>query len=424
MLTPAENELITRVGRGTPMGLLMRRFWFPIGKSDKLVAGGRPQRVRLLGENFVLFRLGNGRVALLAEACPHRGASLALGRVDDCAIQCIFHGWKIDADGKVLDVPSMGPQRETFGAKVKVRHYPTREAGTLIWAFIGDGEPTQFPDFPFTHLPADQITVLDVPVQCNWLQGVESQLDTSHVGQLHRSSLRELTGDVVPPSFRATERYFMDDTSPRYEVTPAPYGLRAAAIRNAEPGRLFVRVTEFCLPAWTLIPSPDDQDYSLVGQTPVDDTHTIQWFVMFNYDHAIDKTSLGHGLQSMLEYDGTSFTRNARADNLWGQDPALLQAGHWSGLRNVLYEDFAIAESQGPIVDRSYETAVESDEAVLRARRILIQAVRDHQDGKVACGLSGDIDYAHLLGRQTTYPADGPWSDGIALVRACQTTRT
>src|ERR1700737_2571981 len=124
MLTPAENELITRVGKGTPMGELMRQFWFPIYKSEKLPAGGRPQRLRLLGEDFVLFRAADGRVALFAEACPPRGASLALAGGEDCALRCIFHGWKIDVDGKVVDVPSEHSQLEAFGAKVKVRHYP------------------------------------------------------------------------------------------------------------------------------------------------------------------------------------------------------------------------------------------------------------------------------------------------------------
>jgi phthalate 4,5-dioxygenase oxygenase subunit len=421
MLTDAENELITRVGKGTAMGAYMRRFWFPVSKSANLEAGGRPKRVRLLGENFVLFRAADGRVALLAEACPHRGASLALARVEDCAIRCIFHGWKIDVEGNVVDVPSQGPERETYGARVNVRHYPTREAGTLVWAFIGEGEPTKFPDFPFTHLPDDQITILDVPVECNYLQGLEIQLDTSHVGLLHRSTLKDLT-PKVSPSFRQTERYFMGDTSPRYEVVSAPYGLRAIATRHAEPGRLFSRVTEFCVPIWTGIPSPDDQDYSIVAQVPVDDTHTIQYFIMFNFDHAIDRESLGHGLQTMLDYDGPSFSRNARSDNLWEQDPALLEAGHWSGLRNVLYEDFAIAESQGAIADRAYENAVQCDEAIMRGRRVLINAARDHRDGKAACGLGEDIDYAGMFGCQATYPEDGSWADAVAAVRDRRTS--
>ena len=115
MLTQAENELITRVGPGTPMGDLMRRFWFPVYKSVKLRAGGPPKRIRLLAENFVLYRADDGRLALYAEACPHRGASLALARNEGCAIRCIFHGWKIDVEGKVIDVPSEPTERERFG---------------------------------------------------------------------------------------------------------------------------------------------------------------------------------------------------------------------------------------------------------------------------------------------------------------------
>jgi phthalate 4,5-dioxygenase oxygenase subunit len=348
MLTQAENELITRVGKGTPMGELMRRFWFPIFKSERLLPSGRPQRVRLLGENYVLFRAADGRVGLFAEACPHRGASLVLGHVDDCGIRCLFHSWKIDVSGKVVDVPSEPSQREVFGEKVRVRHFPTREAGTLIWAFVGEGEPTQFPDFPFTHVPDSQVTVLDIPVECNWLQGLEVQLDSSHVGLLHKSTITSLTTSPSP-SLRNTNEYFLRDPAPRYETATTPYGLRAVATR-AKPGKLFSRVTEFCMPSWACIPGPEDQDVTIIAQTPVDDTHTIQYFVMFNFTHPIETTGIGHGLQLMLDYDGSSFSKLARPENNWGQSTTMIQNGHWTGMRNVLYEDFAIAESQGPIV--------------------------------------------------------------------------
>ena len=165
-------------------------------------------RVRLLGENYVLFRAADGRVALLAEACPHRGASLLLARVEDCAIRCIFHGWKIDADGKVVDVPSEPSQRDVFGAKVRVRHYPTREAGTLVWAFVGAGEPTQFPDFPFTRVPKGHVSVLEIPVACNWLQAQFSST-CAHVGHLHKSTIKTLNSDT---SLVATNQYFLGDS--------------------------------------------------------------------------------------------------------------------------------------------------------------------------------------------------------------------
>ena len=134
MLSPEENELLTRVGPGTPMGALLRQYWIPALRSERLKAGGAPAGVRLLGENFVAFRASDGRVGFFDEACPHRGASLVLARNEDCALRCLFHGWKIDVTGKVVEIPSEPPeQRERLAAKIRVRHYPVVESGEVVW---------------------------------------------------------------------------------------------------------------------------------------------------------------------------------------------------------------------------------------------------------------------------------------------------
>jgi phthalate 4,5-dioxygenase oxygenase subunit len=417
MLTQAENELLTRVGPGTPMGALLRRFWFPVCTSVNLAPAGAPRRIRLLGERFVLFRADDGRVALFDEGCPHRRASLALARNEGCAIRCIFHGWKIDVEGKVVDVPSEPLDRERFGAKVKVRKFPVREAGGLIFAFVGEGEPPQFPDFPFTHLPLDHVSILEIPVRANWLQGVEGQLDSSHVSILHQSSLNTSFIRQTPATLE-TKEYFLADRAPRYEVEFTDYGLQAAAIRRVGAETLFVRVTEFCLPSWTCIPNPTDDDFLMIGQMPVDDTHTVQWYVMHNPHHPIDREGRAHGFQSMLDYDGESFARVADEANLWTQDRSLIEAGsHWSGLKNILYEDLAIMESQGPIADRTREYLGRSDAAVTRVRRLLLDAVRDAQNGRTVRGLRPGIEYREIYGRQAVYREGEDWRGAIKAVR-------
>jgi len=423
MLTQAENELITRVGPGTPMGALMRRFWHTIYKSAKLRPGSPPKRVRLLGESYVVFRAADGRLGLFDEGCPHRRASLALARNEECGIRCIFHGWKIDVSGVVVDVPSEPSERERFGKKVRVRHFPTREAGGLIWAFVGEGEPTQFPELPFTHVPMEQVTILEIPVNCNWLQGVEGQIDSSHVSNLHSSTLKTASPGIIAPSLQQTQTYFLADRGPKFDVVPTNYGLRAAAIRNVEPGVKWVRVTEYLMPYWTCIPGPDDQDFLMIGQVPNDDTHTTQWYVLHNFFHTIDENSQGHGFQAMLEYDGASFGRVANAENLWTQDRDLIDRGHWSGLKNILHEDIAIAESQGEIADRSREYLGQSDAAITRTRRLLIEAARDQQNGRPTRGLTGDVDYPTIYGRQAAYPSDGNWSAAVDAVRPHEAAR-
>lgn len=417
MLTAAENELMTRVGPGTPMRALLSRYWLPVLKSEELEAGGAPQRVRLFGENYAAFRAHDGRVGLLDEGCPHRRASLLLARNADCALTCLFHGWKIDVGGTVVDAPSEGAARERFATKVKVRHFPTREAGGLIWAFVGEGEPTQFPDFEFLSLPPSHVTILKIPVDCNWVQGVEGLLDSSHVGHLHGSTL-----DTVylrnDGGAALTKKLFMADLSPSYEVQRTEYGLQAAAIRRIGEDQRFVRVSEFAMPSWTFIPQPEDEDCLMMGQVAVDDTHTMQWYIMYNLDHPIDKTGVGHGFQSMLDYDGETFHKNASAQNLWTQDRRRMEEGHLTGFRNILYEDLAIIESMGPIADRTREYLGSADAAITRFRRIVIEAARAQAAGQTPPGLDQLLPYGRIRARQAVYPEAQGWRESIAAAPA------
>jgi len=413
MLTAAENDLITRVGPGTPMGALLSRYWYPVLKSEELEAGGAPRRVRLFGENYAAFRAHDGRIGLLDEGCPHRRASLLLARNGDCALTCIFHGWKIDVTGTVIDAPSEGSARERFAAKVKVRHFPTREAGGLIWAFVGEGEPTQFPAFEFLSLPPEHVTVLKIPVDCNWVQGVEGLIDSSHVGHLHGSTL-----DTVylrnDGGAALTKKLFMADLAPKYDVQRTDYGLQAAAVRTVGDGQRFVRVSEFAMPSWTFIPQPEDEDCLMMAQVPVDDTHTIQWYIMYNFDHPIDKTGVGHGFQSMLDYDGATFHEHASPENLWTQDRTRMAAGHKTGFKNILYEDLAVIESMGPIADRTREYLGSADAALTRFRRILIEAVRACAEGETPRGLDRELPYERIRARQAVYEESRDWRDAIA----------
>jgi nitrite reductase/ring-hydroxylating ferredoxin subunit len=166
------------------MGEMLREYWMPACRSESLVADGAPQRVRLVGENFVAFRATDGGVGFLYEACPHRGASLALGRNEDNGLRCIFHGWKMDVCGKVVDVPAEPAEtRDAFAARLKVGHFPTHEAGGMVWVYLGkQATPPVFPDFEFNNLPASHVCARRGLVHYNWLQGLEAHIDASHVG--------------------------------------------------------------------------------------------------------------------------------------------------------------------------------------------------------------------------------------------------
>ena len=179
MMNQADNELLTRIEPGTPMGAMLREYWVPACRSAKLEVDGAPERVRLFGENFVAFRATGGRVGFMQEACPHRCASLALARNEEGGLRCVFHGWKFSVEGKCVDAPTEPrQQRERFAESVPVRSHPTHEAGGLVWVYMGArATPPRFPDYQFTTLPADQVQPYRGIIRTNWLQGLESLLD-------------------------------------------------------------------------------------------------------------------------------------------------------------------------------------------------------------------------------------------------------
>src|SRR5271156_4040958 len=152
MLTHEQNELLVRVEGDAPMGRLMRRYWIPACLSTQLEADGAPLRVRLLGHDYVAFRATDGRLGFFDERCPHRSASLVLARNEDCGLRCLLHGWKIDVSGQVVDTPNeFGFSRPE---RIKVHHYPTQEAGGMVWVYVGGGEPPAFPNLAFNQVPA------------------------------------------------------------------------------------------------------------------------------------------------------------------------------------------------------------------------------------------------------------------------------
>ena len=269
----------------------------------------------------------------------------------------------------------------------------------------------------------EQVTILEIPVNCNWLQGVEGQIDSSHVSNLHSSTLKTATPGTIAPSMQQTQKYFLADRGPKFDDRADQ--LRSARRRRPQRRRRRAVGARHRVPDAVLDvhPGPEDQDYLMIGQVPNDDTHTTQWYVLHNFTHPIDENSQGHGFQSMLEYDGASFGRIANAENLWTQDRDLIDRGHWSGLKNILHEDIAIAESQGEIADRSREYLGQSDAAITRSRRILIEAVRDQQNGKVPRCLGGDVSYFDLYGRQAAYPADDSWIEAVEKVRPHERVR-
>lgn len=410
MLSKEDNELLTRVGPGTPMGEMMREYWFPVVRSAKLEADGAPERVRLLGENFVAFRATDGRVGFIDEACPHRCASMALGRNEENGLRCIFHGWKVDVEGHVIDCPTEPEaRRERFASLVPTRRYQVREMAGMVWVWIGQREtPPPLPNFEWTALPEDHVQPLRGVLRCNWLQALEATLDSAHVGFLHARDGAG-RGNAVQ---RSESAFMRQNKAPRFEFEVRQYGFREAAIRDLPEDECYTRIREVVLPNYSLIPRfPGDTGVTVIS-VPIDDEAVIQWYVRFSMDGPIDPEAyLAFGTDSG---DPDYFNSDmGDVSNMWHQDRAAMKAGHWSGIvgRQNAYEDFIVQESMGPIVDRSREFLGAADVVISLARRQLLAAVKAHRDQGIVPFLGVQQDVRGLRALSATYAKGEDWKE-------------
>jgi phthalate 4,5-dioxygenase oxygenase subunit len=385
MLTREDNERLTRVEGDAPMGQMMRQhYWLPFALSLQLPAGEAPVPVRLLGENYVAFRGDDGRVGFLDELCPHRRTSLLLGRVEPGGLRCIYHGWKINAAGCVVEAPSQAVREEQFAARVPVVHFPVRESGGLAWVWLGGDDPPPFPELPFAGEHEHNSFWCANRIPCNWLQGIEGTIDSSHLGLLHGSWMAQAAKiDGYANIGLALEQ------PPTYETEAAPHGLRAAALRHKDDGRTYVRITEYFMPLVTVVPVGRAQpnDGSMFVVSPVDDTHHLLFYGYFSDTPTRPPQELGAAAPDYVPdpNDYTGF-RGDRS-NRWGQDRELMKAGHLTGFgRTLLEEDAVVQVSMGPIVDRTKENLSSSDVAVAHARRILLAALDAVQAGQLPPG--------------------------------------
>ena len=272
MLSREENELLTRVGPDTPMGRTLRRYWVPALLASEIPEPDCPPvRVRLLGEELIAFRDSQGRIGLLDELCPHRRASLYFGRNEECGLRCIYHGWKFDVTGQCTDMMNE-PEEHDFSHKVRTPAYPTAELGGVIWAYLGPAEKMPpLPKFAWTQAPEANRHVTKVIQECNWLQGLEGGIDTSHAPILHRLISETSTRGGFKPSSP-----FVRGKAPQLVVDLTDYGYRYAGIRPLGEAELHIRSYQFIMPFHQIRPSRSESGLPMdAGHcwVPMDDQH-------------------------------------------------------------------------------------------------------------------------------------------------------
>ncbi|HXE15615.1 MAG TPA: Rieske 2Fe-2S domain-containing protein [Stellaceae bacterium] len=404
MLSKEDNQLLSQVGAGTPMGDFMRKFWVPAMRTEALEAGGDPIKLRLLGEDMVAFRGHDGRVGVLDERCPHRGVSLTLARNADCALTCIFHGWKMDADGNVVDVPAEPPERrEAFAKRVKAKHYPAEERAGVLWVWMGGGIPAPLPNFPWMNLPAEHVGSRIGVIHANWVNGLEGQLDSAHVGILHQDWVQVLPGQVS--DLQRTQF----DLAPRFEFEETSCGYREGAVRNSKEGGLYVRVREFVAPWYSFIPSMGglDSGHLCTMSIPMDDEHSIQWDLFYSPVSPLVRRNSpddGRNQNDLAENMGN-------IDNRWGQNRERMRSNaSFSGYPILRHEDYAVAMAQGIWAARDKEQLSSSDIPIVRGRRFLVNAARDKAVGdKVAAAMATEL--SHVRAFSEVIGKDAKWQD-------------
>jgi phthalate 4,5-dioxygenase oxygenase subunit len=416
MITREENERLTRIEGDAPMGRLMREnYWIPFALSSRLVASNAPMPVRLFGENYVAFRAEDGRVGFLDELCPHRRASLTLARAEGNGLRCIYHGWKTDVSGCVVEAPTQLVRQKEFAARVRVVHFPVHEAGGLAWVWLGGADAPAFADLPWAREGLYSYCCVS-RVPCNWLQGVEGTIDSAHVGWLHQSWHRETVKQAEYANLG-----FALDYPPTYETEPAPYGMRAAALRRMNDGRTYVRVSEYFMPLVTAVPVGRGlpHDGSMFVISPVDDTHHLLFFGYFSDTPKTPPEKLSPGLTAVdFAPDPSDFTGlGGDRSNRWGQDRSRMDAGHFTGFaRTLLEEDAAVQTSMGPILDRTKENLSSGDVAVAHARRILLDALRAAEAGELPPGSARAPDAVRMPNAlEAMLDSGASWKDADAV---------
>jgi phthalate 4,5-dioxygenase len=415
MLSKEDNELITRIGPGTAMGEVMRRYWIPALLSEELPEpDGAPVRVRLLGEDLVAFRDTQGTIGLLAANCPHRGASLFFGRNEEAGLRCVYHGWKFDATGACVDMPNEPPE-SNFKHKVRAAAYPCLEKGGVIWAYMGPPErQPPLPEYEWMRMPQGVAWVSKSFEDCNYLQGIEGGVDSSHSSFLHRSFER-----MNPELGIGSYRY--RSTAPRLEILYTDYGYTYASIRAVPDENVnFIRVYQFVMPF-------QQQRAGGIGRTtfkrdvvqghiwvPIDDEHMYVYNLIYPKDgqplsreHFLqEEYNSGRGPDDFIP--GTYKLKKNR-ENDWGLDREVQRRVNYTGIIGVNTQDMAIQETMGAIYDRTKEHLGSADLAVIATRRLLLQAVKDVQAGKDPMGTHGEAN--NVRPAEEVLPPDVRWPD-------------
>jgi phthalate 4,5-dioxygenase oxygenase subunit len=400
MLSKEHNEKLVRVSAGTPMGDLLREFWLPVLVESELVAGQAPQRLRVLGEDLVAFKGPDGKVGVLSAYCAHRCAPLWYGGNEVGGLRCTYHGWKYDADGRCVDMPNERASSR-FEAKVRLQAYPTALQSGLVWIYMGTRqEPPALPVFDWTGLPSDQVYVGRWLHQSNWLQGLEGEIDNSHVAHLHRPATDEENTTLIDGQDAGvfiTRPSTFEVPFPTLMVRNTGTGVLVGSRRETSEG-FHWRVTRWWPPSWNMVGNPEPPFNGRVW-VPVDDNHTVAFTYLFHPDRPLTERELAY-VHSGMSFPPSTQKRPfvlpdgytidvpvpvAGLENDYLIDREAQASGRsTTGIRGMVNQDRSVQEAMRStgggerIVDRTLERLGSADVGIIGVRRALLRMADEH----------------------------------------------
>lgn len=411
MLTVEQNERITRVGPGTPMGEVFRRYWIPALLAEEVAEPDSPPvKVKLLGEELVAFRDSTGQVGLVDAYCPHRRAPLYFGRNEEAGIRCVYHGWKFDCAGTCVDMPSE-PDTSVLKTRVSLKAYPTYEAAGIVFTYMGPrGQMPEVPDYEFLRAPAAQRRVSKTNEACNWLQALEGGVDSAHVSYVHNDDLENTT------------TFLQLDKHPRLEVEETAYGFRYSSTRDIGDGRFHVNCYQFILPCMQIrgggaygghiaghfwVPMDDYNVCVYNTLMEIDDSTEITDEAWEEYEHRAGRS------RKFGDYIEGTYWLKANPSNDYFIDRELQRTKTFTGIRGVNTQDYAVQETMERIVDRSKEALGTSDKAIQKVRRLFLEACAAVEAGDPPRGVDPLPSRAVRSGSRII-SKDERWQDALA----------
>lgn len=428
------NELITRIGPGTPCGKLMRHYWQPVALVDEFDPRldermrERPLKaVRVLGQDFILFKDNAGRWGLLDRDCPHRNADLSFGRHEGDGVRCPFHGWKFDASGRCMDTPGE-PVGSRLCDRVKQGAYPVIERSGVLFAWLGEpGKEPPFPEFDCFAAPGTHTFAYKGMWHCNWLQAFEVGLDPVHTSFLHRflndAPLEDIGDNAAGKQFRSASagdfsgerwpmtRVMREFHRPDISFEPRPWGLQITTLRPMTDELTHVRITQGIFPYTFVIPLSETLTITQM-HVPIDDTHTY-WYAFFtSFDKPVDKEAMR--LQRAQFIPGPDFIPQSGKHNDWGFNAQEQRTTTFLGMgeEDINVHDQWAVESMGAIQDRTREHLGTTDKVIMANRRMLLAAIETVAAGGLPPGVADASLKDQMRGPDTVdgiAPA-GTWS--------------